>query len=126
MPDRRNTELREEVAGVTGLEPATSGVPARFARYLNNRNVTPDRKNTELREEVAGVTGLEPATSGVTGLRSNQLSYTPAGKEEVASYTKDFRNAIAECILFFCFVSRVVHICPTVNASHGTPCPVYK
>ena len=29
---------------------------------------------------MAGVTGLEPAASGVTGRRSNQLSYTPAGR----------------------------------------------
>ena len=35
--------------------------------------------NGQFKKEMAGVTGLEPATSGVTGLRSNQLSYTPQG-----------------------------------------------
>ena len=29
---------------------------------------------------MAGVTGLEPAASCVTGMRSNQLSYTPIRK----------------------------------------------
>ena len=38
------------------------------------------RKTTDDLGKVAGVTGLEPATSGVTGLRSNQLSYTPMDK----------------------------------------------
>jgi hypothetical protein len=55
----------EEVAGVTGLEPATFGVPARFARYLMTKYVTPITSNTAVLEEVAGVTGLEPATFGV-------------------------------------------------------------
>jgi hypothetical protein len=31
-------------------------------------------------KRMARVTGLEPATSGVTGRRSNQLSYTRAGR----------------------------------------------
>ncbi len=31
---------------------------------------------------MAGVAGLEPVTSAVTGQRSNQLSYTPAMREE--------------------------------------------
>ena len=31
------------------------------------------------------MTGLEPATSGVTGLRSNQLSYTPIFWERMKS-----------------------------------------
>ena len=32
--------------------------------------------------ELAGVAGLEPVTSAVTGQRSNQLSYTPAPREQ--------------------------------------------
>lgn len=42
---------------------------------------------------MAGPTGLEPATSGVTGLRSNQLSYDPAWKDQPsraeANYTQE-------------------------------------
>ena len=33
---------------------------------------------------MAGVTGLEPAASGVTGRRSNQLSYTPGKRPDLA------------------------------------------
>src|SRR5438128_9004575 len=32
--------------------------------------------------EMAGVAGLEPVTSAVTGQRSNQLSYTPAPRDQ--------------------------------------------
>jgi hypothetical protein len=33
---------------------------------------------------MARETGLEPATSGVTGRRSNQLSYSPAGRRRIS------------------------------------------
>ena len=39
---------------------------------------------------MAGVTGLEPAASGVTGRRSNQLSYTPYGKDCESVFSMDF------------------------------------
>ena len=38
-------------------------------------------------ERVARETGLEPATSGVTGRRSNQLSYSRSGGEQVVRAT---------------------------------------
>ena len=55
-------------------------------------------------QAVAGVTGLEPATSGVTGLRSNQLSYTPGeeGQEKPETGRK------SKCIYFLlCCTSRM-------------------
>ena len=39
---------------------------------------------------LAGVAGLEPVTSAVTGQRSNQLSYTPAPREQKGK--KTFRS----------------------------------
>src|SRR5438270_5339139 len=40
--------------------------------------------------KMAGVAGLEPVTSAVTGQRSNQLSYTPAPREQKGK--KTFRS----------------------------------
>ena len=64
------------MAGVTGLEPAASGVPARESALLGLKACHAGILYGG--EKVAGVTGLEPAASCVTGRRSNQLSYTPA------------------------------------------------
>ena len=49
---------------------------------------------------MAGVTGLEPATSGVTGRRSNQLSYSRSGGDQVVratwgSFTDPLRSSQA-------------------------------
>ena len=50
---------------------------------------------------MAGPTGLEPATSGVTGLRSNQLSYDPAWKDQPsraeANYTQERHRRKRQC-----------------------------
>ncbi len=62
----------EEVARLTGLEPATPGVTGRYSNQLSyNRALTASRSKWA----VARLTGLEPATPGVTGRYSNQLSY---------------------------------------------------
>jgi hypothetical protein len=76
-----------EVARVTGLEPAASGVTGRRSNQLSYTRAGCRQRSRGLRQsaetrsetgkqEVARVTGLEPAASGVTGRRSNQLSYT--------------------------------------------------
>ncbi len=55
-----------------GAEPATQVRSDERAHRL--------RAQTEMARE----TGLEPATSGVTGRRSNQLSYSPAGRRPIS------------------------------------------
>ena len=59
------------MAGMTGLEPATSCVTGRRSNQLS---YIPALRVFFI---MAGMTGLEPATSCVTGRRSNQLSYIP-------------------------------------------------
>ena len=69
----------EEMARLTGLEPATPGVTGRYSNQLSYnrafwvyvRSVCPDQRLAAM----ARLTGLEPATPGVTGRYSNQLSY---------------------------------------------------
>ena len=73
---------RREVAGLTGLEPAASGVTGRRSNQLNNPRVcdlrfSRRRMGTRGVEQKRVATGLEPAASGVTGRRSNQLNYNP-------------------------------------------------
>ena len=67
--------ISREMARVTGLEPATSGVTGRHSNQLSyTRTFTvfcavPSLAGLDW--EVARVTGLEPATSGVSGRHSN-------------------------------------------------------
>ncbi len=74
----------EKVAGVTGLEPAASGVTGQRSNQLSYTPAIAKVRalfiwtDKQHQRRLAGVTGLEPAASGVTGQRSNQLSYTPA------------------------------------------------
>ncbi len=93
------------LAGLTGLEPATSGVTGRRcnrlyyspetglgikiggrnrARTCDPRLVRPMLSQLSYSpvESMAGLTGLEPATSGVTGRRCNRLYYSPKGSFE--------------------------------------------
>ncbi len=65
-----------EMARVTGLEPATSGVTGRHSNRLSYTRAPQTFICVFPRNRMARVTGLEPATSGVTGRHSNQLSYT--------------------------------------------------
>jgi hypothetical protein len=71
-------EKEKEMARVTGLEPATSGVTGRHSNQLSYTRASflPYVRMFRPVFRVARVTGLEPATSGVTGRHSNQLSYT--------------------------------------------------
>ncbi len=86
------------MAGLTGLEPATSGVTGRRCnrlyyspKYGGRRGArTPDillvrqalsQLSYSPEIEMAGLTGLEPATSGVTGRRCNRLYYSPADRK---------------------------------------------
>ncbi len=64
---------REEVARLTGLEPATPGVTGRYSNQLSYNRA--DEHELWGAMVVARLTGLEPATPGVTGRYSNQLSY---------------------------------------------------
>ncbi len=71
--------LGKEMARVTGLEPATSGVTGRHSNRLSyTRALRRKDRTSAFRHslKMARVTGLEPATSGVTGRHSNRLSYT--------------------------------------------------
>ena len=80
------SNLKSKMAGVTGLEPAASGVTGRRSNQLSYTRANhaaqaggnpPDLPGPgTTMHRVARVTGLEPATSGVTGRHSNQLSYT--------------------------------------------------
>jgi hypothetical protein len=67
---------REEVARLTGLEPATPGVTGRYSNQLSYNRA--DEQELWGAMVVARLTGLEPATPGVTGRYSNQLSYNRA------------------------------------------------
>ena len=42
-----------------------------------SKNSPPKWKNVISRYILVGVTGVEPVTSSLSGMRSNQLSYTP-------------------------------------------------
>ena len=65
-------ETKKEMARLTGLEPATSGVTGRHSNQLSYNRAC---GALPISSSVARLTGLEPATSGVTGRHSNQLSY---------------------------------------------------
>ena len=47
-----------------------------------SKNTPPKWKNRKprLSQRMVGVTGVEPVTSSLSGMRSNQLSYTPTFK----------------------------------------------
>ena len=60
-----------------GIEPARYQIPQDLKSCASTYSATQANMFTNFENLMAGVTRLELATSCVTGMRSNQLSYTP-------------------------------------------------